>query len=399
MNILQFAQTISYMIIFIQTGSIRRLMCMNMIHLLNIFYREDVITDLLANLINHEETFAKWFAKTVCEIPDEDYIFKAKTRVSLGKGIGTPDLVLERKKDGVTNLLIVIENKLGALEGIEQTNRYASDEGKEKLFSLFQVEKNVPIKFLFLTLDPFTPAKNRSFKKKDYRDFCFIDWNDIIYDSASRKIMVDYSSLLEEFYQPITNTKLSDNIKETTKALNGLQKKLIWIHIFQQIENQLPAHLKLSFGEAGGFGRNYAVFLFSKNEWKRDYFDGKTLSANSMNIHFELSIDLIHYNKVIDLALHYEPNPYKPKKQYESVKGYLDYEALRAKRRDQFHQAIKQMNQADRFIPRTAGSNSILRIQVKDHKTFESLTHELIEIMGLLTPLIDEAIKVNESFL
>ncbi len=104
---------------------------MNTITLLNCFYREDVITDMIANLMNKEERFAKWFVETICELPCHDSEVIAKTRVGLGKGIGTPDLIIERKTETGTNMVIVIENKLGALEGVEQTNRYASDQGKE----------------------------------------------------------------------------------------------------------------------------------------------------------------------------------------------------------------------------------------------------------------------------
>jgi hypothetical protein len=114
---------------------------------------------LISNLINNNEKFAK----TICNVSYKDAKFVSQTRIGLGKGIGTPDLVIERKVDSGTNLIMIIENKLGSLEGTEQTNRYASSEGKEKLYSLLKVERSVPIPFLFLTLGPYTPAESPSF--------------------------------------------------------------------------------------------------------------------------------------------------------------------------------------------------------------------------------------------
>lgn len=63
---------------------------MNTISLLNCFYREDVITDLIANLINYENKFANWFAEEMCHITDKEIKLKAYTRIGLGKGIATP---------------------------------------------------------------------------------------------------------------------------------------------------------------------------------------------------------------------------------------------------------------------------------------------------------------------
>ncbi|WP_394139435.1 PD-(D/E)XK nuclease family protein [Cytobacillus oceanisediminis] len=367
---------------------------MNTIALLNSFYREDVITDLISNLINSEENYAKWFARSICDVSDTDARFVSKTRISLGRGIGTPDLVIERKVNYKTDLIIVIENKLGALEGAEQTNRYASDKGKGKLYSTLKVEQDVPIKFLFLTLDPYTPAKNSSFDKKDYLDFVHVDWNNVIKDEAARKIMYDFSSLLKEFYEPITSAKLTDNIAAKTKNLNALQKKLIWIKMLQTVQDTLPNRLTMTFGEAGGFGRNAAVFLFSKREWLQNRFDGEKLLANSMNIHFELSINLLNFSKVSDFALHYEPNPYKPKKDYSNVEGYKEYELLREKRYDYLHQLIKDLDQKELFAIRK-GSNSILRININNNQRFEDVVRELIAVMEKLTPLIDHMVNIS----
>ncbi len=266
---------------------------------------------------------------------------------------------------------------------------------KNKLFSALEIEEDVPVQFLFLTLDPFTSAANLDFAKKDYRGFIDVDWNKFLKDEAAIMIMTDYSELLKDFYQPILEVKLVDDIGSTTKNLDSLQKKLIWIHTLQQANDQLPDGFKMKFGEAGGFGRNAAVFLFSKDNWKQGYFNGVRLSPRSANIHFELSIDLLNDRPVSDFALHYEPNPYKPKNKYSTVEGYKEYELLRTKRRESFHRSVKELNEGSVFTLRT-GSNSILRINIKDNKCFEEVVRELVERMEKLTPYIDEFLNIQQ---
>jgi hypothetical protein len=364
----------------------------NTFTLLGSFYREDVITDFLANLINEEIAFAEWFMKTICDtyLLDNE-IVKARTRVGLGKGIGTPDLIIEKMNGLETNMIIVIENKLGALEGVEQTNRYASEQGKNALIKELKVNNDVPIKFLFLTLDPYTPASNKEFRKQDYRAFLNVDWSTYVNHPVAEQLLRDYSELLNYFYEPVLKCKPSDHIVEITKKLNGLQKKLIWINIIQQTKEL--SDLNMTFGEAGGAGRSTAVFLFSKPHWKQDKFDGQVLLPTSANIHFELSINLLGNSKVKDFHLHYEPNPYKPKDRYLNIEGYSEYDKLRTIRREKFHEDIKGLDCYTLLTPRT-GSNSFLRISIKQNERFEEVINELAIIMNQITPLIDNILEV-----
>lgn len=148
----------------------------------------------------------------------------------------------------------------------------------------------------------------------------------------------------------------------------------------------------MTFGEAAGVGRSTAVFLFSKPEWKQDKFDGQVLLPTSANIHFELSVNLLGFSKVNDF--HYEPNPYKPKKNYENVNGYPQYEELRAKRREVFHEAIKGIDCYSLLTQRT-GSNSFLRISINENERFEDVIKQVVKIMNQITPVIDNILEIE----
>jgi hypothetical protein len=125
-----------------------------------------------------------------------------------------------------------------------------------------------------------------------------------------------------------------------------------------------------------------------------NYFDGKRLFANSTNIHFELSINLLNSNADPDFALHYEPNPYKPKREYVSVEGYNEYEQLREKRNEEFHKLINQLEEKKLFTLRK-GSNSLLRVNIMQSKRFGDIISELVKIMGQVTPLVDQIVNIN----
>lgn len=198
---------------------------MNTFTLLGSFYREDVVTDFLASLINTEKRFSDWFMKNVCDTYlSKDEEVEACTRVGLGKGIGTPDLIIEKKIGSVTNMIIVIENKLRALEGVEQTNRYASEEGKKALIKELEVNYSVPFKFLFLTLDPYTSASNNEFQKKDYTAFLDVDWSGYVRHPVAEQVLRDYSELLEEFYQPFSTVSLLIILQKPPRTLMGCRK-------------------------------------------------------------------------------------------------------------------------------------------------------------------------------
>ena len=98
---------------------------MNIVNLLGITYKEDIISNLIVGLINESKVFRNSFIKNILNIENpSDFKVKAYTRIATSAGI--PDIIvtLENEKD---SRLLIVENKLKADEGFNQTLRYSDE--------------------------------------------------------------------------------------------------------------------------------------------------------------------------------------------------------------------------------------------------------------------------------
>ncbi|MGE6260086.1 PD-(D/E)XK nuclease family protein [Heyndrickxia sporothermodurans] len=126
---------------------------MNILDALKIFYREDTISDFLINCFKDSDEFLIRFLKEVNIQVGEDSSFYIDTRVGLGENIGTPDIVI-RAQTNQNMKFIIVENKMGAAEGHEQTNRYESLEARTRIAKKYNVSlENIEFHFIFLALD------------------------------------------------------------------------------------------------------------------------------------------------------------------------------------------------------------------------------------------------------
>jgi len=156
----------------------------------------------------------------------------------------------------------------------------------------------------------------------------------------------------------------------------------------------LQEEFEITFGEANGFGRSSTVICFRKHSWKKDSHHGTKLTKNTVDIHFELYIDMLNPNSSPSFALHYEPNPYMGKSKSLAIAGYEEYDSMRTKRRDEFHQSIIRVKPINDYSLRYS-SNSFLKIEIKEHQTFQLLIRELIDSIVKLSPLVDDMLNVD----
>ena len=116
--------------------------------------REDCVSNALAYAFNASGPFQQAFLTHICgKEPSRYTSCQAFTRISAGAA-GIPDIVLALWR-GTRGELVIIENKLKAEEGADQTKRYASDEAIAALSRRLLPDRSIAeASFVFLTLFP-----------------------------------------------------------------------------------------------------------------------------------------------------------------------------------------------------------------------------------------------------
>ena len=149
--------------------------------------REDCISNMLRYAFQYSEIFRKEFVKHVCEDEIIRYDWaEAQTRIHLGNS-GIPDLVIVLKSNKRAKI-VVIENKIKAEEGIDQTKRYSSENSKDILRKRFlNGQTDVEFSFIFLTLFPDQRPEDSSGNwrlmcHRDIMEFArpISDWDDFL---------------------------------------------------------------------------------------------------------------------------------------------------------------------------------------------------------------------------
>lgn len=291
---------------------------MNIFDALKIFYREDTISDFLINCFKDSDGFLIQFLKEAKIHVEEDSRFYIDTRVGLGENIGTPDIVIRAHTTSHMNLIIV-ENKMGAAEGHEQTNRYESFEARTRIAKKYNVGlEDIEFHFIFLALDTTAKPKNSQFTFLNYHLFLQGEWP--LQDGTLQFIFNDFQKKLNRFYEPLDQPyeSLESDIK-----MNGIQRKICWQTIlFEAFSSN--KNLLLEWGEAGGAGRSNFLFLISKRNWKSEKSFRIEGLAQTFNIHIDTYINMLDNGRkqVKEIGARFESFPYKPHNKIKSLPNY-----------------------------------------------------------------------------
>lgn len=289
---------------------------MNAFDALNIFYREDVISDFLKNCFEDSRDFLNQFLALVNIKIDKNHNYKVINRLGLGKSIGTPDMIIYETNKQVPKI-IVIENKLGTGEGVKQTLRYEAEPAQHKILRKLGLE-TAEFHFIFLTLDTTVLPGSSKFKRVHYSSFLNNNFN--VNNFTLNKLLEDFKNKLSAFYMPLKNP---GNALTKGVSLDTVQRKICWQKIlFENFKDK--QNFDISWGEVGGAGRNNFLFLISKPNWKSP----KPFEANGLEgtfyIHIDTYINLLGEsgNTIKDIGIRFETNPYKPRNQIKNLPGY-----------------------------------------------------------------------------
>lgn len=190
---------------------------MNTIDALNIFYREDVISDFFKSCFEDSPSFLHQFLNCADVFLPSDTKFTVINRLGLGKSIGTPDMIVVAETLQESHIIIV-ENKLGAAEGLTQTLRYESPEAKELMRKRLNLHDSpLQFHFIYLTLDTTVAPSNSNFKSVYYEQFLTEGWT--LNDATLNMLFTDFKEKLIQFYAPLRQplqTLLSETVLDST---------------------------------------------------------------------------------------------------------------------------------------------------------------------------------------
>ena len=226
---------------------------MNIIELLGITYKEDIISNLIVGLINESNNFKKSFLENIIGISNANlYNVEAFTRIATEQGI--PDIIIKICNEQ-ENVLVIIENKLKAEEGYAQTARYSKDECIKDICLNNKINldyNNVSKKFIYLTLIPEQIPSGNKFINKTYRDL--IELVDIeIENEILNHIYQDFMKLIKDFY---CNLDINKEDKILDLLCDNIDNEKIYIK-FKNIINlcNFDNGLEVKYvGKAGGAG-------------------------------------------------------------------------------------------------------------------------------------------------
>ncbi|WP_173918154.1 PD-(D/E)XK nuclease family protein [Halobacillus sp. Marseille-Q1614] len=289
---------------------------MNIFEALNVFYREDTISDFLMNCFKSSNEFLKRFLNEA-KIPiKENASFHIDVRVGLGKNIGTPDLVIRViTKDKVE--FIIIENKMAASEGNEQTNRYESCGARSEIAKKYKVSKEeCKFHFIFLALDTTVQPKNSTFKFLTYRIFLQGNW--LLHNETLKQLFKDFQTKLHHFYVPLNHPCESLNSIE----LDRNQRKIGWQTILFEAF-KFNKELILDWGVTGGAGRSNFLFLISKQHWKSNKPYQETGLAQTFYVHVDTYVNLLNqHSNIKEIGVRFETSPYAPHRKISKLAEY-----------------------------------------------------------------------------
>ncbi|MEG2869540.1 MAG: hypothetical protein RR894_17545 [Terrisporobacter sp.] len=371
---------------------------MNIIKLLGIGYKEDIISNLLIGLINGSEVFKNTFINKIVGIENPE-LYKVETFVRVNTSKGEPDIILKIHNES-TDILAIIENKLKAEEGYEQTKRYSDENCIRELCLKSDINmdyENISTKFIYLTLLPEQIPTGDMFINKTYKDIL----DDVNVDIESNKLdylYKDFLSMLEDFYSGL-EVNLNDSLLQVICNEPDSQKAYIKFMKIAKLLN-FQGNLNISdIGKVGGTGRVSYIAKISKDTWtgseKGILKDGcYTVNKNTYDIHLELSFDLM--SKVIKLPLHYETNPYIPKKKLESncnLEDYEDYINARNQVVTKLHRKIDNLK--DNNINSYNGSNQIASITIKlnDNTTVKEFLDAVVSYSNKIALIVDDSLE------
>lgn len=318
----------------------------NLLNLLGVAAKEDVHANLFKYCIENSPHFREAFFSSILNWPPDTDLKSIDVRPSIA-GTGLPDLVIVGR-DSANARLAIIELKLHAIEGFNQTARYASSECLGRIRAEFEMGSNTHDELVFLTLYPAHTAECDDFRSISLRHLvAALKVKDFSSNTLASQLVQHWVDCIGEFYSAgnLGNEDLAIAKLASDTALDS--GFLCFSELFGLFS---PVGLESSRPwRDNPRGRPYYGIRYQKESWHPEELQSRSWRRFDPLRHFNIHIECQYQRQKeeLDVFIHYETNPYQ-----RGLEEVLSKRKLIAhmERRKKFKAAIADIL-GNRFVP------------------------------------------------
>ena len=196
----------------------------NTMDLLGVTFNEEIIGNMIVGLINNSNNFKNAFGKHILEVPNIDsFEVEAYTKNSISKGV--PDIIVIAENANEI-VISVIEEKLKANEGHNQTFVYTEEVAKTELIQGYNNDKKVKFQCIYLTLLEDELKEDDRYINKTFKDLINDVWVEIE-DEGLNRLYKDFGANMIRYY---SLKELPANTQSINILLDSNEKEKMFIH-------------------------------------------------------------------------------------------------------------------------------------------------------------------------
>lgn len=372
-------------------------MPINTMDLLGVTFNEEIIGNMIVGLINNSNNFKDAFGKHILEIPNiSDFEVRAYTKNATSRGI--PDIIVTAENAGEI-IISVVEEKLKANKGHNQTFIYTEDVVKEELIQGYG-DKKVKFKYIYLTLIEDEFRENDRYINKTFKDLINDVWVEIEEEGLNR-LYKDFGANMMRYY---SIKELPNNTQSINILLDGNEKERMFIH-FRTLMLSLdyPDNLSVRFfGKGAGGDELSFISKLVKNRWIGEEAKWEyglyEVGEETYEIHIEAELNIT--NEKLVLYVHYEPNPYITRYKLKNVANSRNVDEFEKRRNlvlKVVHDEIDKLG--DPHIKKYEGTNSIAYTEFyfKKDTTIGDFKEIFVKYVYMLSNIIDKSLDIVDK--
>lgn len=372
-------------------------MPINTMDLLGVTFNEEIIGNMIVGLINNSNNFKDAFGKHILEIPNiSDFEVRAYTKNATSRGI--PDIIVTAENAGEI-IISVVEEKLKANKGHNQTFIYTEDVVKEELIQGFG-DKKVKFKYIYLTLIEDEFRENDRYINKTFKDLINDVWVEIEEEGLNR-LYKDFGANMMRYY---SIKELPNNTQSINILLDSNEKERMFIH-FRTLMLSLdyPDNLSVRFfGKGAGGDELSFISKLVKNRWIGEEAKWEyglyEVGEETYEIHIEVELNIT--NEKLVLYVHYEPNPYITRYKLKNVANSRNVDEFEKRRNlvlKVVHDEIDKLG--DLHIKKYEGTNSIAYTEFyfKKDTTIGDFKEIFVKYVYMLSNIIDKSLDIVDK--